>query len=327
MERLALSLTALRLPPAALALLAVMATGCSAVPQQRSLAERLGYKATDRLLIINGDDFGMCHSANTATIDSLTNGLMTSATVMTPCPWFLEVVRFAKANPKADIGVHLTHTSEWQVYRCGPEAPVASVPGLVDPQGYLWHGVEEVYAHAKADEALTEARAQLKKALDAGIDVTHLDSHMGGMQYNGEFHRRYLQLAVESNLPVRMGSPETYEKAGFPSIRKETQALGLVFADRLVHEENPKPGEARKAFWKRILTDLKPGVTELYIHASVLSEESKATTNTSRERAEDYEIFTHDAEMKDLVKRLGIIRIGYRELRDLQRRERAAAGK
>ncbi|MCX6362447.1 MAG: polysaccharide deacetylase family protein [Armatimonadetes bacterium] len=328
MERFALSLIALRLPVAALALLLMMAAGCEAAPPPgRSLAERLGYKATDRLLIINGDDFGMCHSANTATIDSLTNGLMTSTTVMVPCPWFLEVVRFAKANPKADIGVHLTHTSEWQVYRWGPVSPAASVPGLVDPQGYLWQGVEEVYGHAKADEALAEARAQLKRALGAGIDVTHLDSHMGAMQYNGEFHRRYLQLAVESNLPVRMGSPETYEKAGFPSIRKETQALGLVFPDRLVHEESPKPGETRRAYWKRIVTDLKPGVTELYIHAATLTEESKATTNTSKERAEDYELFTHDPEMKDLLKRLGIIRIGYRELRDLQRRERAAAGK
>ena len=85
-----------------------------------TLAERLGYKATDKLLIINGDDTGMCHAANTATIDSLERGLMTSATIMVPCPWFTEIARYATANPEKDFGIHLCHTSEWQGAGCPP---------------------------------------------------------------------------------------------------------------------------------------------------------------------------------------------------------------
>ena len=150
----------------------------------KTLAEHLGYKATDKLLIINGDDTGMCHAANTATIDSLERGLMTSATIMVPCPWFTEIARYAKANPGKDFGVHLCHTSEWQVYRWGPVAPREKVPGLVDNEGYLWRSVPEVYQHATPEEALTEARAQVHKALDAGIDVTHLDTHMGALNFD-----------------------------------------------------------------------------------------------------------------------------------------------
>src|SRR6185503_5192816 len=103
-----------------------------------SLAERLGYKPGDKLLIVNGDDVGMCHAANEATIEALEKGLMTSATMMVPCPWFAEIADYAKRNPQRDFGIHLCHTAEWKFYRWGPVASRDKVPGLVDPQGYLW---------------------------------------------------------------------------------------------------------------------------------------------------------------------------------------------
>lgn len=292
--------------------------------RRRTLAERLGYKATDKLLIINGDDTGMSHSANVATFDSLDHGLMTSATIMVPCPWFLEVADYAKKHPNHDLGIHLTHTSEWTHYRWGPVADRARVPGLIDPDGCLWHTVEDVYKHSNVEEAVIEARAQIERARKAGIDISHLDSHMGTMQYNPVYHRAYLQLAAEYNLPVRMGSPETYERVGFPWIRREAEELGLVFPDRLIHEEEPAPGEPRKAFWLRMLRSLKPGVTELYIHASLRTEEAHAISPGSwKDRATDYQIFTKDRDIRKAIADLRIIRIGYRPLRDLQRKERA----
>jgi predicted glycoside hydrolase/deacetylase ChbG (UPF0249 family) len=317
------------IPLAGVAVLAAsLAVACSparSFGRKPALVERLGYKAADKLLIINGDDTGMCHAANVATMDSLDNGLLTSATIMVPCPWFTEIAAYARANPTRGLGVHLTHTSEWQSYRWGPVVGPKQVPGLVDPDGYLWRSVEGVYKNATVDEALAEARAQVDRAIKAGIDVTHIDSHMGAMQYRPDFHRAYLKLAHDRNLPVRMGSPETYEKAGFPGIRDEAAKLGLVFPDRLVHEENPEPGESRKAFWLRIVRTLKPGVTELYIHASVDTPEARAVAGSWKERADDYEVFTKDADMRKAIEDGGIIRISYRPLRDLQRKERAAA--
>jgi hypothetical protein len=304
---------------AALVLALLAPTG--ALAQGKTLAERLGYKATDRILIVNGDDVGMCHSANVATIDAMENGLLTSATIMVPCPWFTEIARYAKANPAKDFGIHICHTSEWQVYKWGPVAPKTQVPGLVGPDGFLYRSIQEVYKNATAEEALIEARAQVKTARDAGVDVTHLDSHMGAMQYEPKFHAAYLQLGKELNLPVRMGSQYLYEKLGFPKIREQAAGMGLVFPDYLIHEEKPNPGESRKQFWMRMVREMKPGVTEMYIHAATLTEELKAITGSWLERSTDYEVWTKDADMKALVKDLGIIRIGWRELRELQRKE------
>jgi len=290
--------------------------------EKRSLAERLGYRSTDRILIVNGDDAGMCHPANEATIQSLEKGLMRSSTIMVPCPWFPEIAAYAKEHPEKDFGIHLCHTSEWGKYQWGPVASRDKVPGLIDPQGYLWPGVEEVYAHSTPQETLIEGRAQVQRALAAGADVTHLDSHMGTLQLDPRFVETYLQLAVEFDLPVRMASLETLTRFGFPQLRELFGAKGIVFPDYFVYDELKDEKPDVKHFWLNIVKSLKPGVTELYIHAALPTEEMKAITGSWSTRAQEFEVFTNDEEMKKLVADQGIILIGYRPLRDLQHTER-----
>lgn len=293
--------------------------------ETRSLAERLGYKATDKLLIVNGDDTGMCHPANLATFECMEKGLMRTATIMVPCPWFPEVVAYAKQNPDKDFGIHLCHTAEWTKYRWGPVADRGQVPGLVDPDGYLWRGVEDVYAHAKPEEALIEGRAQIKKALAAGIEITHLDSHMGTLQLNPDFMKVYVQLGVEFDLPLRMASQETTARFGQPELRNRIAAQGIVFPDYFVYDELKNEKDGVKDFWLNVVKNLKPGVTELYIHAALPTEEMKAISGSWSTRAQEYETFTHDEDMKRLVADQKIILIGYRPLRELQRAERKNA--
>lgn len=295
--------------------------------EMRSLAERLGFKATDKILIVNGDDTGMCHPANLATFECLEKGLMRTATIMVPCPWFPEVVAYAKQNPDKDFGIHLCHTAEWQKYRWGPVADRGQVPGLVDPDGYLWRGVEDVYAHAKPEEALIEGRAQIKKALAAGIDITHLDSHMGTLQLNPDYMKVYVQLGVEFDLPLRMASQATMARFGQPELRNQIAAQGIVFPDYFVYDELKDEKEGVKNFWMKVVKNLKPGVTELYIHAALLTEEMKAISSSAATRAQEFETFTHDEDMKRLVAEQKIILIGYRPLRELQRAERKNAAR
>jgi predicted glycoside hydrolase/deacetylase ChbG (UPF0249 family) len=291
--------------------------------EKPSLAERLGYQPTDQLLIVNGDDAGMCHAANQATIECLEQGLMRSSTIMVPCPWFPEIAAYAKAHPERDFGIHLCHTAEWNKYRWGPVAAREQVTGLLDPQGYLWHEVPDVYAHATPEEALIEGRAQIRRALDFGVDVTHLDSHMGTLQLNPEYLKVYLQLAVEFDLPVRMASQETLTRNGYPELRDKFSAKGIVFPDYFVYDELKNEGKNVRAFWLDIVKGLKPGVTELYIHAGLPTDELKAITGSWGTRSQEFETFTRDPEMKKLIAEQKIILIGYRALRDLQRKERA----
>jgi predicted glycoside hydrolase/deacetylase ChbG (UPF0249 family) len=285
----------------------------------QTLAEKLGYKSTDKLLIINCDDVGMCHSANLAVIEGMEKGVISSGTIMTPCAWFSEIAAYSRSHPEKDFGVHLTHTCEWKSYRWGSVADRDLVKGLYDSTGYLWPGVNEVYAHATPQEALIEGRAQIKKAIDAGIPVTHIDSHMGTLQYSPEFLKVYIQLAMEFNLPLRMAAQSTMESFGFPEMRKQFADMGLVFTDYFVYDELKNYKDV-KAFWINIIRELKPGVTELYIHASKESDELKAITNSWKTRALEAETFTSDPDIRKLIADENIKVIGYRPLLELQRK-------
>lgn len=287
-----------------------------------TLAEKLGYKATDKILIVNGDDVGMSHSANLATIECMEKGIMRTATIMVPCPWFPEIANYAKTHPNMDFGIHLTHTSEWKFYRWGPVASKSQVPGLVDPDGYLWHHEDDVYKASNPKEALIEARAQIKKALAAGVDVTHIDSHMGTLQLNADYLDTYLQLAVEFDVPARMASAETLKRFGQDGLRAKFTDKGIVFPDYFIYEElEGYKKSSVKDFWTNIIGNLKPGVTELYIHAQLPTEEAQAISGSWKTRAEEYEAFAKDPEIKKLIADQGIILIGYRPLRDLQRKQ------
>ncbi len=287
---------------------------------QVTLAERLGFKPTDRILIINGDDVGMCHTANLATIEAMERGLMKSGTIMVPCPWFSEIAEYARRHPQSDFGVHLCHTSEWKYYRWGPVAAPDKVRGLMDSDGCLWRSVEEVYAHATPEEALEEGRAQIRKALAADIDVTHLDSHMGTLQLDPRFMESYFKLALEFDLPVRMASQETLVKFSQPHLRERFATNGIVFPDYFVYEELKEEKNGVRAFWADVLKSLKPGVTELYIHAGKPTDELKAITGSWATRSEEFETFTNDPEIRRIIAEPKIILIGYRPLRDLQRK-------
>ncbi|HWO02570.1 MAG TPA: polysaccharide deacetylase family protein [Blastocatellia bacterium] len=284
-----------------------------------TLAERLGFKAADKILIINVDDVAGSHAANAAAIDTLENGLATSATIMVPCPWFPEIAAYAREHPERDFGLHLTHTSEWKTYKWGPVASKSEVPGLVDPQGYLWPDINSVYSHATPEQAYIEARAQIKKALDAGVDVTHLDSHMGALQYNDAYFQVYRRLAVEFAVPLRMASQETLAANGGARQRPQLDSDSIVYPDYLIHG-SPNKGESVTDYWKRVLNALKPGVTELFIHASKAGEEIQHVTNSWKDRATEYELFTRDPEIRRILESQGVKRIGYRALRDLQRK-------
>ena len=289
--------------------------------EKRSLVERLGYEKDAKLLIINADDFGMCHSANMGTFKAFESGGISSATIMVTCPWFLEAARWLEQNPQYDVGLHTVLTSEWGIYKWGPVAGAGTVPSLCTPMGYFPKNIVELYLQGKPVEVEKELRAQIDRALKAGIDLTHLDSHMGAAQMNPLYLSIYAKLGHEFQLPCRMPSRETLNKEfGAGTILNQFEELGVICPDELLRDSAPRISEV-ESFWKNRLSNLRPGhVTEVFIHCADDSPEMKAFTSSQGIRFAETEFFS-DPKTVQWVKDQGIIVISYRPLRDLQRGE------
>lgn len=243
--------------PAVLTLVVVpFALGAS-----KNVAERLGYPADSRLLIIHADDLAVAHSEDTASFDALDRGSVTSASIMIPCPWLLEVADYARSHPDADLGLHLTLTSEWQTYRWGPVASKDTVLSLFDPSGYLWPETVPAVQHLKAEEAEREIRAQIERALAVGIHPTHLDSHMGVLFSRPDLFAVYVKVAHEYKLPFLAALTP-----GAPSAMLAALSKNDVVLDNVVVANPSVPAGGWTSFYLNTIRNLKPGITEIIVH-------------------------------------------------------------
>lgn len=183
-------------------------------------------------IVIHADDVGMCHGANQAFIELSRLGTISAGSVMVPCPWFSEVAAAAAADGSLDVGVHLTLNSEQQWYRWGPVSQPPRSAGLTDDDGYLWRTVAEVRANAHPDAVEAEWRAQIDRALAAGIDVTHLDAHMGSA-LAPEWCDRYVAVGDEYGVPVLITATFAgYDPNNHLTGTTEEQFAGFVGAAR-----------------------------------------------------------------------------------------------
>ena len=256
---------------------------------QQTYAEKLGWGKNDRVLILHIDDAGMSYDTNVAVKAVLENGAARSLSVMMPTPWVPQIVRYIKEHPGTDAGLHLTLTSEWRDYRWGPLAGAAAVPGLTDPEGALWRGVDNVVKHSNPDEVDREMRAQLDRAEKMGFHPTHLDSHMGTLFASPAFLEKYVSLGVEKQIPVMMpGGHDAYLKADtnageerLTPLRKLGARLwdaGLPVLDdlhntsygwKLPQERDDEHLRAwRTKLYMDTLRQLKPGVTMVIMHCT-----------------------------------------------------------
>jgi predicted glycoside hydrolase/deacetylase ChbG (UPF0249 family) len=236
-------------------------------PPAKSVAERLGYPANSRLLVIHADDFGMSHSVNRAIIEALENHWVTSASILVPCPWFPEVARWAKAHPDADLGIHLALNSEWTTLRWGPVSPQPKTSSLLDPDGYLPLTTDYVASHAKISDVETETRAQVDKAKAAGINLTHLDTHMGAIVTTPDLFKAYLGLGQAYKLPLLLDN------------RAEgTAPPGTVLLNELLEIRPGTPKAQWLDAYKKMLAPLSPGSYQLIVHLAYNDDEMQGAT-------------------------------------------------
>lgn len=275
-----------------------------------SLAERLGYDADSRLVIVSCDDLGSCHAANIGVYRALREGLATCASLMVPAPWARHAAMMYEGD---DIGVHLTLNAEHPLYRWGP---ITHSPSLLSGDGGFPREIDDLWEHADPTEVHRECRAQIERAILWGFDVSHLTPHLTAITLRPEFFDVYLDLAVEFALPIRLPSTITEDQAGFP-FRRLAADEGVVFPDHFDHDWS----SGSRARVMRAFSDLRPGVTEIHVQPAIDTEEVRSLAGESANGwIDDLELMTNDRDLRELVERSGAVLIGYRTLRDAMRR-------
>jgi len=296
-----------------IALLSV-ALAMTASGQTKTIAERLGYPADSKLLILHADDLGVAHSVNVASFDALDTKAISSASIMMPTPWVTEVAAYAKAHPDADLGLHLTLTAEWKTYRWGSVESADKVPSLLGRDGTFPADTPVVAATANPAEAEREIRAQVERALALGIHPTHLDSHMGSLFAKPELFATLAKVAHAYRLP-------------FLAVRGMGGGAALpvsdtdVLLDAVVIAGIDQPRDQWKPFYFEAVKNLKPGVTEMIVHLGHDDAELQAVTVDhepygSAWRQRDYDIVT-SATFKQALQDNNVILVQWRDIQKL----------
>jgi len=294
------------------------------------LLKQLGLKDNDRAVIIHADDVGMCQSGLAAYVDLVDFGLLSSASTMVPCPWFPATAAYCRENAaKVDMGVHITLNSEWSPMRWSPLSTADPASGLLDGAGYFHEDPAVMYERVDLEAAQREMAAQVERALAAGIDVTHIDTHMFAVA-TPELFNAYVQVALQYRVPpllVRGQAGDLYylEQGETPieapdemaQYMRMLQAQGIPVLDYLYLTPLDVVG-GRVAQIQRLLKVLPPGITYLIIHPSKDTPEIRALTTDWAARVADYEVFGSE-EMRQIFKDAAIHVIGWRVLRDLMR--------
>lgn len=294
----------------------LLSTAVALTAQTKTVAERLGYPADAKLLIVHADDLAVAHSVDAASFDALDKGGVTSASIMVPCPWLNEVAAYAKGHPDADLGLHLTLTSEWKIYRWGPVESKDKVASLLDPSSYLWPETGPAVQNLKAEDAEREIRAQIERSLAAGIHPTHLDSHMGVLFARPDLFAVLVKVAHDYHLPF-LAVKVADERAKLLSLLSEKDPIvdSIVMANPAVHADQWKD------FYANAIKNLKPGLSEMIVHLGHDDSELQAVTVDhpdfgSAWRQRDYDFVT-SPEFKKTLEGNHIVLIKWRDLQKL----------
>jgi hypothetical protein len=295
--------------------------------------ERLGFSSEDRVMILHTDDVGMCQASLDAYRDLLDFGLISTASTMVPAPWFPGVVELVRDyEGELDLGVHLTLTSEWSRYRWGPVSTRDPDSGLLDAQGYLPQTRKEIAFRGKPEAVRQEIEGQIAKALDAGIDVTHVDTHMG-TAFNPDYARAYVEVALSHRIPplvVRFIDPDVRRRVHMAEVEvsedgvrdivaqiRALEARGVPLLDRVMDFPHDQPGGELPRL-KEMLETLPPGLTYMINHAAKDTPELRAITPDWRGRVTDYRLMTSPA-VRAVIKESGVHVVGWRDIRDTMR--------
>jgi predicted glycoside hydrolase/deacetylase ChbG (UPF0249 family) len=228
-----------------------------------------GDSEQSRQLAIRCDDVGMSHSVNMAVRELIASGVPFSTSVMIACPWYLEAVEILKAKPEIGVGIHLTLNSEWEHYKWGPVVGAAAVPSLVDANGHFFASEAEFRANeVDLGEVRMELKAQIDRALAAGLRVDYLDYHM---------------LTAVSTPELRMIVEELAAEYGLGLSRYFGESSVSIWAD--------EPQDKLASLLDHV-RNVQPGLSILVIHLGMETPEMSAMVDMNNE-TDPYRVAVH----------------------------------
>lgn len=312
----------LRMRIALMMLLISFMSTAQPISKKLSWAEKLGFPKGKKVIILHADDVGMCEEANIATKEYLSNHHIQSAAIMMPCAYAAEMIAWARKNPRMDVGLHLTLTSEWKTYRWGPVSDPASVPSLIDAGGKLWHEVPDVVNHATVSDVGKEISAQIDKSISLGYRPDHIDTHMGTLYGHPDYVKAFLHTAEAYHIPANVIDVSDslvlagFRKLGYP-ITDEVVALikdyGLPKLDYFTSVPEGPSYDEKIVRFKELIRSLRPGLTEIIFHPSVETENLKTITNSWQQRVWEAKMF-NDPVLIKYFKDEGIVFTNWNEI-------------
>ncbi len=290
------------------------------------------YAQGRRALVIHEDDVGMTHGSNLAFRELSARGVVSSGSVMAPCPWFPETLAMAAAEPSLDLGVHLTLNSEKAPVKWRPLTRPPPSAGLTDEAGFFWPDTRSVRRHAEPEAAEAELRAQIDAAIAGGVDVTHLDAHMGAVM-SPELLGVYRRLGEDYDLPIVLmrrvegGNPRPAGQRAtspeFDTAAEAAAARGEPVFD-LFFETPWDRTEAAEGVYRAALAGVGEGLSFFAFHFNAPGDFEAVEPEFARFRTDEYALFS-SGQIEPMLTEFGISLIGMREIRDRRRALRGGA--
>jgi predicted glycoside hydrolase/deacetylase ChbG (UPF0249 family) len=284
-------------------------------------AERLGYPADSKVIVLHANELGLCYETNAAGTKLLEEGLVRSAGAMVPTPWFIDLSKWCQAHPDADVGLELTLNSELVNYRWKPVTSSGLVPSLVGADDFLWRLPVQTMVNATAVDVERELRAQISRARLSGFNPSHLTTHLGTLVARPDFMEVYLRIARQEWIPAMIVevTPEQVERfraQGFPlpdDVIALLEDYPLPKVDDLRFVAPADSYEAKKTEFLKLLSGLAPGITQIAFSPAIASDALARIVPNADERIWNARLM-EDEEVRSALQADGVVLTDWREI-------------
>lgn len=286
-------------------------------------AERLGFPAEKKVVILHAHDLGLCYETNAAAEKLLVGGVVQSASAMAPCPWFANSAAWAGQNSRLDIGLQLTLNSELSEYRWKPMAPHGLATSLVDSKGYFWPKVLQTTVSGDAADVEHELESQLQQARLAGLNPSHFTTHLGALFSRHDFAEAYLRFSQRHWIPAVVVelTPqriESFRNQGFPlpnDLLQLVDSYRLPKVDDLKFLPTAETAEEKRRLTMELFASLSTGLTQIAAAPAVHSQALERIDTRWQQRVWEMELLS-DPKLKEQLQAENVIFTNWREIMD-----------